>query len=231
MAARTSSAFLLLWALGFSASWIVAANRVESNFQDAMPTGFASCTCEKQVLEDKSLKTKEVILVTKKWSLDQCKSTCPGYCQQDSAPFMRCLEVRSATGSTGDQKDEHFNMIANMVPDGAWGEKLPSSRMVRSESYMPSNSFSACLCEMKNASHAFLFGYEEYMDGLQVWGRVGCQRSCTHECFRLGFTSAGCIQSEMTFATGQVGEVGYQRVPLVVDNRKKPASLVQPGPS
>jgi len=214
--------FAILWALAFSAPWIVAADRGVLNLQDAMPTGFASCACKKEVLENKSPKTKEVILVTKKWSLDQCISTCPGYCKQDSAPFMRCLEVRTATGTTGDKKSEHFDMIANMVPDRMWGDDQPLDMMVRRESYLPENAYSACSCNMSNTDHPFLYGHEGFMSGLQVWGRVGCDRSCTQACLTLGSDSTGCIQSEMTYATGQVGEVGYQRVPLVVDNGKKP---------
>lgn len=223
MAAQTSSALLIHWALLFSAPWTVAANRVESNFEAAMPTGFASCTCEKQVLVDKELETKEVILVTKKWDLDQCVSTCPGYCGQDEAPFVRCLEVRTETGNTGDNKDEHFKMIANMVPVGTGGEPefpMPGP-MERKESYMPENAYLACSCKTKNTSHFFLYGHEHYMNGLKVWGRVGCQRSCSQECLSLGSISTGCIQAEMTYAKDQVGEVGYQRVPLVVSNAKR----------
>lgn len=214
--------FAFLWALAFSAPWIVAADRNALNVQDAMPTGFASCTCEKEVLENKSPKTKEVILVTKKWSLDQCISTCPGYCTQDGAPFVRCLEVRTATGTTGNKKSEHFSMIPNMVPDRKWGNE-PLNMMVRQESYLPANGYSACSCKMSDTNHTFLYGHEGFMGGLQVWGRVGCDRSCTQECFNLGSDSTGCILSEMTKSyKGKVGEVGYQREPLVVNNGKRP---------
>lgn len=220
MAAQISLAFWIHWAMAFSAPWIIAAYREESNLQTAMKTGFTSCTCQKQVLEDNNLKMKEVILVTKKWDLGQCTSTCPGYCEQDGAPFVRCLEVHTATGNTGNQADLHFSMMVNMVPGAKFGkQQVPP--LSRKESYMPENEFSACSCKITNTSHVFLFGQDTWMNGLKVWGRVGCPRSCGSECYKLNSISTGCIQAEMTEAKGQVGEVGYQRVPLVVSNAKQ----------
>jgi len=198
---------------------IVASERAPLTLSDSKPTGFASCICQKKVPQEGD---QPVILVTKKWELDECTSKCKQYCQQENAPFRICMPVHTESGNTGNKKVKHLSeYFANVVPDQAWQEEgnMGLNKMVRHESYISENAFMACSCSKNITEYIFLVGQEAYMGGLQVWGRTGCGKSCSKECYQMGFPSSGCIQAEMT--KGEVGEMGYKRESLSASQLKR----------
>jgi len=243
--------------LFFSNSQIVAAIRDDASVHngDSIPTSFSSCVCQKDVVDhfDKS-QAKPVILVTKTWTLGECNLKCPGFCLQDKAPFLFCMAVHTATGKTGNHLDIHHGVRANIVPDKEvpnvpdldlaslnsddLSQDVPMPlEMVRHETYSADTMFAACVCQYDSTGYHFLVGKENYMGGLQIWGRVGCDRSCSQECGSMGLTSKklfpeavprnavpGCIQAEVTKDEETPGPIGYKRELLTASLMKRVAT-------
>jgi len=243
--------------LFFSNSQIVAAVRDDASVHndDSIPTSFSSCVCQKDVVDHfNKYQAKPVILVTKTWALGECNLKCPGFCLQDKAPFLFCMAVHTATGQTGNHLDIHLGVRANIVPDregpvvpdldlaGLNSDDLSQDMpqplaMERHETYMADTMFAACVCQYDSTGYHFLYGKEDYMGGLQIWGRVGCDRSCSQKCGSMGLTSKklfpeavprnavpGCIQAEVTKDEETPGPIGYKRELLTASLMKRVAT-------
>jgi len=208
---------------------------------DKQKTMFDSCICEipfnNQMLP--------FILVTQHWDMESgsCDINCNTRCQKFNvnATMIKCLNVRTANGDTGTNPALHVGLRPNIVDPSVKEtlmEDMTIMKMVRHHTYSQENVFFACSCknffpidaedlEKGGNIEEFLFGDKTYYGGLQVWGRVGCDKSCSNECGKFGGKAlqSQCIIAMMTKQSIEEeatnGLNGYNTVDMTTDMSKK----------
>jgi len=205
------------------------------------PTKFSSCICKTDV-EGTSF---SAIIVTRAFGEapdKDCATQCPVICPlfKENATYDACLVVHTEDGTTGHNLKRHLGLRPNIVDPEVTEEKQDTgfppkpTRLVRTETALPSNLFAACTCFYQGKE--VLAGHSDYYGGLQVWGRTGCgSKTCRQACNPLGAVGGQCVLAAMTDSKLSPhpfwDPLGYATKPLTMSVSKHRYSVIKRQPA